>query len=154
MRLTKDDLVELGVELDLAAVAASLRAGATLDVGGEKVELGGSVADFFATAVLMAASGTALLLAPEETLTPSQAAQVLGVSRPMVYRYIQQGLLEDRPVGGDHRITAASVEEYLSQRRTAAKRAMTAVAEGTPMAKVAMQRAEERVARRARPVSA
>jgi predicted site-specific integrase-resolvase len=56
-------------------------------------------------------------------MSPADAAQALGVSRPMVYRYIEQGLLEDQPVNSYHRIPAASVYRLADQRRGAAQRA-------------------------------
>ena len=56
-------------------------------------------------------------------MSPADAAQVLGVSRPMVYRYLEQGLLEDHPVNTSHRIPAGSVYRLAEQRRDAARRA-------------------------------
>lgn len=37
-----------------------------------------------------------LVLDDEETVSPAKAAELLGVSRPMVVRWINQGILQDQ----------------------------------------------------------
>jgi predicted transcriptional regulator len=94
-----------------------------IDDHGHAVALSGRLAEFFRAAVAAASSGEALLFSEDETMSPTDAARALGVSRPMVYRYIQQGLLEDQPVNSYHRVPAASVYRLADQRRGAAQRA-------------------------------
>lgn len=62
------------------------------------------------------------LLDPEPLLSPNDAAAVLGVSRPMVLRWIRGGLLEDRPAGSHHQIPLASVEALAEARRAAGRK--------------------------------
>ena len=94
-----------------------------VDEHGHEVELHGRLAAFFRAAVAAASEGEALLFSEADTMSPADAAQVLGVSRPMIYRYIEQGLLEDQPANTYHRIPAGSVYRLAEQRRDAARRA-------------------------------
>ena len=71
----------------------------------------------------------ALVLMEAPTWTPEQAAAALGVSRPMVVRWIREGLLEDRPVGTHHRIPAESVLALRRARHSAGRFAVSVVSE-------------------------
>ena len=87
------------------------------------------------------------------TTTPTGAARLLGVSRPTVARWIKDGLLEDVPVGSDHRIPASSVRSLQHERIAAGRRAMavldgSAGPEAKGRAEAARSRARERMARR------
>lgn len=55
-------------------------------------------------------------------------AAILGVSRPQVYKMIDEGLIEDRPVGKHHRIPAPSLARFQEQQK---KRSLAAMAELT-----------------------
>jgi hypothetical protein len=57
-------------------------------------------------------------------VSPTVAAQMLGVSRPMVTKWVEEGLLDDDPVGSHHRIPVASVIELRNRRADAGKRAL------------------------------
>ena len=92
-----------------------------VDEHGHEAALSPEVADFLRSAVTAArGSGKVFLFTADDTMSPAQAAELLGVSRPMVYRYIEDGLLEDRPVNTYHRIPAASVQRLAAERRAAA----------------------------------
>lgn len=49
-------------------------------------------------------------------LSPQQAASYLGVSRPTVVRWINEGLLTDRPVGAHHRVPESEVLDLVRRR--------------------------------------
>ena len=138
--------VELATSLDeiLASPGAKV-----VDAHGHEAALSGEVASLFRAAVATArGSGRVLLFSPDDTLSPVQAAELLGVSRPMVYRYIQDGLLEDRPVNTHHRIPVASVHQLIEERRSAARHAARLLREDPDRPRVVAAR--ERVhARRA-----
>lgn len=91
------------------------------------------------------------VLSTDDDLSPAEAARVLGVSRPMVMRWISEGDLLDRPVGTHHRIPRASVLA-LSGRRAAAGRAVAALREaaeaGEPTAVARVAAARERASAR------
>ena len=50
-------------------------------------------------------------------VTPTQAAQLLGRSRPQVRKLMDDGKLDFRKVGTHHRITVASIQTYLAAER-------------------------------------
>ncbi len=71
----------------------------------------------------------ALVLSETPTWTPEQAAAALGVSRPMVVRWIREGLLEDRPVGSHHRLPVESVLALRRARVSAGEFAVSVISE-------------------------
>lgn len=71
----------------------------------------------------------ALVLSESPTWTPEQAAHVLGVSRPMVVRWIRDGRLADRPVGAHHRIPVESVLALRKARTSAGEFAVALLAQ-------------------------
>lgn len=68
-----------------------------------------------------------LVLAEDEMLSPNEAAVLLGVSRPMVSRWISEGVLPDVPVGSHHQIPRAAVLAYKDERIEASRSAVAAV---------------------------
>lgn len=50
-------------------------------------------------------------------VTPTQAGQLLGMSRPQVRRLMDDGKLDFRKVGTHHRITVASIRAFLESER-------------------------------------
>lgn len=50
-------------------------------------------------------------------VTPTQAGQLLGMSRPQVHKLMDSGKLDFRMVGTHHRITAASIRAFLEVER-------------------------------------
>jgi len=63
--------------------------------------------------VLMAVAeaGVALVFKPEDEVSPERAAELLGISRPIVYQRMDTGKLPFRQVGTHRRIRAADVAE-------------------------------------------
>ncbi len=121
-----------------------------IDEHGHEVALPERVAEFFRTAVAAASGGNALLFSEDDTMSPAEAAQVLGVSRPMIYRYIEDGQLEDRPVNTYHRIPAASVHRLAAERRGSAQRAARLLHEEPEHPRVAAARERVRARRAGR----
>ena len=68
-----------------------------------------------------------LVLAEDEMLSPHEAAVLLGVSRPMVSRWISEGVLPDVPVGSHHQIPRAAVLAYKDERIEVSRSAVAAV---------------------------
>lgn len=92
-----------------------------------------------------------LVLGDTEMVSPQQASVMLSVSRPMVMRWIQEGLLEDRPVGSHHKIPVAAVWALKAARAEHGRRARMAVRSDDgddPQVAAARRRAEVRIARR------
>lgn len=95
-----------------------------------------------------------VILAEPETVSPNDAAELLGVSRPMVIRWLTAGLLADCPKGTHHRIPLASVMELKRARAEAGREALAVVAgraddpAAARNAALARQRAAGRIARR------
>jgi excisionase family DNA binding protein len=66
-------------------------------------------------------AGEAVVFRPEDEVSPERAAELLGVSRPIVYRRMDTGKLPFRQVGTHRRIRAADVAElkkFEDRRRT------------------------------------
>lgn len=95
-----------------------------------------------------------LLLDEPETVSPQDAAFLLGVSRPMVVRWIREGLLEDRKTGSHHRIPLTSVHALQEQRAEAGRAAVESLREAKADSSAARRtaparnRAQARIARR------
>lgn len=147
VKLTARDVEQPSALLDEILASPGAR---IVDEHGHEVALSERLAEFFRAAVAAAASGNALLFSEDETMSPAEAAQVLGVSRPMIYRYIQDGLLEDRPVNTYHRIPAASVHRLAVERRGAAQRAARLLREEPDHARVVAARERVRARRAGR----
>jgi excisionase family DNA binding protein len=95
-----------------------------------------------------------VILRAPETVSPREAAELLGVSRPMVVRWIDEGLLADVPKGAHHRIPMESVLALKAVRAEAGRAAVAEVVESStdPAAArrvaSARSRAEDRIANR------
>lgn len=68
-----------------------------------------------------------LVLADDEMLSPNEAAVLLGVSRPMVSRWLAEGQLPDVPVGSHHQIPRDAVLAFKQLRVKAARDAVAGV---------------------------
>lgn len=147
VELTARDVAESTEGLDEVLASPGAR---IVDAHGHEVVLSEPLAEFVRTAVAAARSGNAYLFSVDDTLSPAQVAQLLGVSRPMVYRYIEEGLLEDRPVNSYHRIPAASVHRLAEERRGSAQRAARLLREQPDHPRVAAARERVRARRAAR----
>ena len=120
------------------------------DAHGHEIAIPASVATFFRVSLNAACTGRAMLFSQDETMSPAEAAEVLGVSRPMIYRYIEDGLLEDRPVNTYHRIPAWSVQQLAAERRGAADHAARLLRDDPEHPRVVAARERIRARRAAR----
>ena len=68
-----------------------------------------------------------LVLAEDEMLSPNEAAVLLGVSRPMVSRWISEGVLPDVALGSHHQIPRAAVLAFKEARVEASRAAVAAI---------------------------
>jgi excisionase family DNA binding protein len=50
-------------------------------------------------------------------VTPTEAAVLLGISRPQVRKLMDRGLLEFRKVGTHHRVQVSSIRAFLESER-------------------------------------
>ena len=57
----------------------------------------------------LAETGEALLVNPEQEISPEKAAEILGISRPLVYQRMDTGKLAFRQVGTHRRIRVEDV---------------------------------------------
>jgi excisionase family DNA binding protein len=73
------------------------------------------------------AAQVALVLADDEMLSPADAARLLAVSRPMVVRWINEGVLPDSPIGAHHRVPKVAVLELKERRRRVSAAAMAEI---------------------------
>ncbi|MHB1710814.1 MAG: helix-turn-helix domain-containing protein [Acidimicrobiales bacterium] len=90
------------------------------------------LSDVLGAAVQSVAEGlveghSVLISCADEAVSPATAAQMLGVSRPMVGRWLSEGLLADVPVGSHHRIPVASIVALRNAREDAGSQAMAVV---------------------------
>ncbi|MFT3871464.1 MAG: helix-turn-helix domain-containing protein [Nocardioides sp.] len=69
----------------------------------------------------------ALVIPAKQEFTTTQAAKILGMSRPTLMRLMAVGRIGFRKVGKHHRISAAAIQEFRERQRE----------EGDPMAVVA-----------------
>lgn len=58
-----------------------------------------------------------LLMAPDDEISPADAAPILGMSRPQVRKLMDEGRLEHRKVGSHHRIKVSSVQAFIEDER-------------------------------------
>lgn len=148
LELTARDVEDPAGPLDEILASPGAR---VVDGHGHEVVLPRELAGFLRTAVAAAHGGCRVLLfTQDETLSPAEAAELLGVSRPMIYRYIEDGLLEDRPVNTYHRIPAASVHHLAGERRGAARDSAKLLREEPDHPRVAAARKGVRERRAAR----
>ncbi|GAA1216950.1 helix-turn-helix domain-containing protein [Rhodoglobus aureus] len=80
----------------------------------------------------LARGETVFVLADDEAVTPSRAAQILGLSRTHLYKVLDSGALEWHPVGArDRRILVKDLLAYRELMRGARRRTATVFAGGT-----------------------
>ena len=69
----------------------------------------------------LAESGEALIIKSDAEVSPEKAAEILGISRPLVYQRMDSGKLPFRQVGTHRRIRAADVaalKQFEDRRRS------------------------------------
>lgn len=103
-----------------------------LEERGDEVRLAVSreTAEFFARVVDARARGQHLLITRRDAeVTPNQAADLLGVSRPQVRKMMDRGALEFRMVGAHHRIPVSSIQAFVDAERVRREAALAELAD-------------------------
>lgn len=70
-----------------------------------------------------------LVTTRDAEVTPNQAANLLGVSRPQVRKMMDAGALEFRMVGSHHRIPVSSIRAFLDAERLRRAKALADLAD-------------------------
>ncbi|MBO0610601.1 excisionase family DNA-binding protein [Myceligenerans salitolerans] len=96
-----------------------------LERGGDDV----SLSIHRSTAELVAALLDARAHGVPEEVTPTRAAELLGVSRPHVRRLMDRGELPFRKVGSHHRLPLAAVEAFRERERARRAEALADLSE-------------------------
>jgi excisionase family DNA binding protein len=117
---------------------------------GEEVKVAPALEEAFVVTASGLGEGHPMVVLAADSASPTQAAKMLGVSRPMVTRWIAEGRLPDVPVGSHHRIPVAAILALRESRIEAGRRAMAllAEAEGEPEAAARVEAAREAAQRR------
>lgn len=68
--------------------------------------------------------GGAVVVPAQEEFTPNEVATILGISRPQVYKLIEEGRLAHRMVGTHRRIPAEAVTAFKTEQQAHQRRAM------------------------------
>lgn len=96
-----------------------------------RVALSRDTAEMLSGLVAARARGEEIFVAPGDSeVTPTEAAVLLGMSRPQVRKLIDRGLLEFRMVGTHHRIPVSSIIAFRDaehERQTKALQELAAV---------------------------
>jgi excisionase family DNA binding protein len=87
-----------------------------------------------------------LVFEGSDLLSPSDAAEILNVSRPMVVRWINEGRLSDYPAGTHHRVSRAEVLSFKEERISSSRAATALVLASRTDATAARQSAPARAA--------
>lgn len=103
-----------------------------LDAGGDEVQvsLSRETAELVARVVDARARGQQVLVTRGNAeVTPNEAAELLGMSRPQVRKLMDQGVLDFRKVGAHHRIRVSSIQAFLDVERPRRRAALEDLAE-------------------------
>ncbi len=98
---------------------------------GDEIEVSMSreTAEWLAELLAARARGQSVLLTRGRSeVTPSEAADLRGMSRPQVRKLMDEGKLTFRKVGSHHRIRLGSIEEFLATERAQAEAGMEELA--------------------------
>ncbi|WP_430784952.1 helix-turn-helix domain-containing protein [Actinoplanes sp. G11-F43] len=91
-----------------------------LDNSGDEVNvaLSRETAELVSRLVDARARGEEIVISPGNAeVTPTEAAVLLGMSRPQVRKLMDRGLLDFRKVGTHHRIRVSSIRRFLESER-------------------------------------
>jgi len=94
-----------------------------LDMPGDEVsvKLSRSTAEWFASLIDADLKGQQVIVAKTANeVSPAEAAALLGMSRPQVRKFMDQGRLEFRMVGSHYRIPLESIEAFKAWERQCA----------------------------------
>jgi excisionase family DNA binding protein len=117
-----------GAVITQVAVTDTAALRRALDEGAEKIDVRLTLPRDLAHLVLRLIEaqgrGGAVVVPARSELTPNEAAAILGVSRPQVYKLIEDGRLAHRMVGTHRRIPVASVTAFHAEQQAAQRAAM------------------------------
>jgi excisionase family DNA binding protein len=103
-----------------------------LDAGGSEVQvsLSRETAELVSRLIDARARGQEIVVTRGDAeVTPTEAAALLGMSRPQVRKLMDRGLLEFRKVGTHHRVRVSSVRAFLDHERVRRRGALAELAE-------------------------
>jgi excisionase family DNA binding protein len=94
-----------------------------------RVELSRDTAEMVSRLVDARARGEGIVVTPGNSeVTPTEAAVLLGMSRPQVRKLMDRGLLEFRMVGTHHRIRVSSILAFRDTERERRRKALDELA--------------------------
>lgn len=94
-----------------------------------KVELSRETAELMSQLIDARTRGEEIVVTPRHAeITPTEAAVLLGMSRPQVRKLMDQGLLQFRKVGTHHRIRVSSIRAFLEAERPRRREALADLA--------------------------
>jgi excisionase family DNA binding protein len=94
-----------------------------------KVSLSRDTAELVARVIDAKAAGKEILVARGfQEVSPTEAASILGMSRPQVRKVMDSGRLPFRMVGTHHRIAVSDLQDFMTAERSRRKEAMKAFA--------------------------
>ena len=70
-----------------------------------------------------------VVVSETDEVSPTEAAPLLGMSRPQVRKLLDQGLLQHRKVGTHHRITVSSIQAFKEAERARSRASMADLAD-------------------------
>ena len=95
-----------------------------------RVELSRETAELVSQWVDAQTRGEEIIISPGNAeVTPTEAAALLGMSRPQVRRLMDRGLLEFRKVGTHHRVRVSSIRAFQEAERPRRREALAELAE-------------------------
>jgi excisionase family DNA binding protein len=103
-----------------------------LDAAGDEVQvsLSRETAELVARVVDARARGQQVLFTRGDAeVTPNEAAELLGMSRPQVRKLMDQDVLDFRKVGAHHRIRVSSIQAFLDAERPRRRAALDDLAD-------------------------
>jgi len=114
----------------LTAIRSSKRgAAATLTLGRDPVNLPSPALDLVTEVVKLLTEGRSVtVLSAEEEISPREAADLLGVSRPFASRLFDEGKIPGRRVGTHRRAFVRDVLVYRDQQHAARRAALDELA--------------------------
>ena len=97
--------------------------------GDVQVSLSRETAELLSRLVDARARGEEIVVTPGNAeVTPTEAAVLLGMSRPQVRKLMDRGLIEFRMVGSHHRIRVSSIRAFLEAERPRREQALAELA--------------------------
>lgn len=113
----------------LARDAEALHRALETPGGQVQVELSRSTAELLSRLVDARARGDEIVVTPGDAeVTPTEAAALLGMSRPQVRKLMDRGLLDFRMVGTHHRVRVSSIVRFRDAERARRRAALDELA--------------------------